>query len=232
MTIAPPRLWHPTACQAAPPHPPRLPALVGRQGIFTADGERAGYELLYRAHLHDTSRVDLWPADAQDRATEHVIAAAFWRSPDITVPHPAFVNVTRGFLMSGAALSHCDPATVVLEVLETVEVDDALLAQVRALRERGFRIAVDDFTGTDSQVALLPLADYVKIDVRDLGADGGAALVALARSGRGGRERLLVAERVERATELERCRDLGFDLYQGFWFERVAIHVQGGYAAS
>ncbi|GMA86642.1 hypothetical protein GCM10025868_18920 [Angustibacter aerolatus] len=54
---------------------------------------------------------------------------------------------------------------MVLEVLEDVEVDAEVLHGLRALRERGFRLALDDFVGEESRRALLPLVDVVKVEL-------------------------------------------------------------------
>ncbi len=212
-----PRLWH-------PPHLSRhgSTAIVGRQGIFSRAGEVRGHELLYRAPGHDSLPIDMWPPRLQDRATEHVIAAAFWRDPDITAPHPAFINFTRTYLLDHDVAHHCDPARVVIEVVESAYADVALAARLSELKREGFRVAIDDFAATESQLSLLPLADYVKVDFRDL-VRKGPALVDAAR--RGGAT--LIAERVEDAEILSACEDLGFDMFQGWWFERVMVHERG-----
>ena len=57
---------------------------------------------------------------------------------------------------------------------------------------------------------MLPYADFVKIDVRDVDRIG-PQLVQLAR--RNGA--VLVAERVWNDTLVEQCRTLGFELLQG-----------------
>lgn len=213
----PPRLWH-------PPHLRRNGARVhvARQGIFTHAGEIAGHELLYRTAGHHGLAIDQWPARLQDRATEHVIAAAFWREPDITAPHPAFINVTRSFLLRHPGTLHCDPPRVVLEIVESAFVDDALVERVIELREAGFRVAIDDFVGSASQRRLLCIADFVKVDFRDL-VRLGPALADAARVDHAA----LIAERIEDPETLEACVDLGFDLFQGFLFERPEVHERG-----
>lgn len=201
---------------------------VGRQGIFDDEGAVHGYEFLYRAGRQHALRVDLWPTDAQDRATLRVLQATFSPTGVRSVAADAlvFVNFTRAFLVGDLPLPD-EPQRLVVEIVESVRADDAVLAGVRRLRDRGFRIALDDFVGLTGQVALLPFADYVKIDVRDL-AERGPGLVRLAaRHGA-----TLVAERVETADELATVRALGFDLVQGFHLEtthvlnRTPVHSQ------
>ncbi|WP_052405529.1 EAL domain-containing protein [Demequina mangrovi] len=214
---AAPQLWQTTLPSGLPPR-----ALVGRQGIFTRDGDPRGHELLYRAEHPAPTSVDRWSAEDQDRATEHVIAATFFRHPDITAPLPAFVNFTGTYLLSRAVERECDPGRVVIEIVESVEVDAALLERIASLKAQGFAIAIDDFVGSSCQMRLLPLADYVKIDWRDL-LRVGAGLVDAARA----YGALLVAERVEDDAILAECIRLGFDLYQGWHFERAVTFDRG-----
>ncbi|MCL2454583.1 MAG: EAL domain-containing protein [Micrococcales bacterium] len=82
---------------------------------------------------------------------------------------------------------------------------------LRRLRARGYRIAIDDFTASASQMPILPYADYVKVDCRDLVKPGGLELVEIGR--RFGAN--LIAERVETLELVELCVKAGFDLLQG-----------------
>lgn len=211
-----PRLWHlPRTGRHA--HATTRRVLIGRQGIFTASNEVVAHELLFRAPGRMGLRVDLWNSRQQDRATEHVLAAAFHRGEDVTDSLPSFVNFTRSYLLEHNPLP-CDPAHVVIEVVESAYADEALRARLGLLRDQGFRIAIDDFIGTRSQIELLEHADYVKIDYRDLVARGNA-LAEQARS----RGVTLIAERLEHRSALAECRELGFDLFQGHLFEPAIV---------
>jgi len=192
---------------------------VGRQGIFTDAGRVHGYEFLYRAGRHHTLRVDRWSAEAQDRATLRVLQATFSATGLRSVASDAlvFVNFTRSFLVGDLPIP-ADPGRLVIEVVESVRVDAAVIAGVERLREAGYRIAIDDFVGLTGQQALLPYADYVKIDRRDLVLRGTALVHAAGVHGA-----TLVAERIETSAEMARCRLLGFDLFQGFHLETTQV---------
>jgi len=185
--------------------------LLGRQGIFDRSGEVFGYELYFRSPHRAPLHVDHWTPEQQDFATAHVIYATFTGSGVTSVARDryVFVNFTRSYLVDDLPIPFL-PEQLVIEVVESVVADNTVIAAVRRLRERGFRIAIDDFVGLTSQRRLLPYADYVKIDVRDLDVEG-QPLVDLARSY--GAE--LVAECVESEVMLDTCQSLGFDLYQG-----------------
>ena len=207
------------AAGAPPRAEPGARLFVGRQGIFDLTGTVHGYEFLYRASREHTVCVDRWSAAAQDRATSRVLQATF--SPIGVRPLASsalvFVNFTRSFLVGDLPVP-TRPDRLVLEVVESVRVDAEVVAGVARLREAGFRIALDDFVGLRGQEALLPMADYVKIDLRDLHQRGPVLLDEGRRHGA-----TLVAERVETRAEWKWCRELGFDLFQGDLLESTQV---------
>jgi len=124
--------------------------------------------------------------------------------------------------------SGLDPSCLVLEITESLLIDDVELAieRLTALRELGVRVAVDDFgTGYSSlnYIRRLPI-DFLKIDkqfVDSVDADDKdgkltAAIIGLA----GVLELLCVAEGVERPAQHERLKELGCDYAQGFLLAR------------
>jgi len=170
-----------------------------------------GYEFLYRAPSRRPVRVDRWTPARQDGATAAVLDCVFGGAgiTSVAADHLAFVNVTRSYLVGDLSLP-LDPARLVLEIVESVRADPAVLAGVKALRASGYRIAIDDFAGLDDQIALLPHADYVKLDIRDLTRLGTPLIRLAARFGA-----VLIAERVEDASMLDWCAAAGFTLFQG-----------------
>ncbi|RYV52551.1 EAL domain-containing protein [Pengzhenrongella frigida] len=193
--------------------------LLGRQGIFTGSGDVLGYELYFRSPHPAPLHVDHWTAEQQNAATAHVLHTTF-AGPGVSSvagDRRIFVNFTRSYLVNDLSIPYL-PEQLVVEIVESVVADDAVMAGVRRLRDRGFRIAIDDFIGLASQRRLLPYADYVKIDVRDLDVEG-QPLIDLARS----HGAQVVAECVESESMLDECQSLGFDLYQGFALEVTTV---------
>jgi c-di-GMP-related signal transduction protein len=210
-----PRVWHLPAVDAAPAS--ERAVVLGRQAIYRADSDVMGYELLFRAPGRVGLRIDLWNAWQQDRATEHVLAAAFFHGDDVADGKPAFVNFTRSYLVDPSRYLH-PPEHIVIEVVESAHADRSLHDRLSDLRGQGYRIAIDDFAGTTSQRELLPLADFVKVDLRDI-ALRGPGLVSVARDS----DASLVAERVETEIEFEACLDAGFDFFQGHYFSQAEV---------
>jgi EAL and modified HD-GYP domain-containing signal transduction protein len=112
-----------------------------------------------------------------------------------------------------------DPKTVVVELLETVEPDAEVVAECERLVSIGYTLALDDFVNAPGYEPLLRLAKIVKVDV--LGRDE-AELRRVAEELRPYGVRLL-AERVETADVRDRCRRLGYTLFQGYFYSRPQV---------
>jgi EAL and modified HD-GYP domain-containing signal transduction protein len=110
---------------------------------------------------------------------------------------------------------------VVLEVLETVKPDEELIRKLRHLRDLGYRIALDDFVCTESK-SLLEVAHYVKFEVIGNDWDQLARFVLEVRK----YPVKLIAEKVETLEQFERCKALGFEYFQGYFFSRPQL-MQG-----
>jgi EAL and modified HD-GYP domain-containing signal transduction protein len=95
------------------------------------------------------------------------------------------------------------------------------VAGCRQLAKSGYRLALDDYVWEDDD-PLLDLVSIVKLDVLALTP----AQLAHAVAQRGGFAVELVAEKVETRQQLDHCRQLGFDLYQGYLLSRPEV-VEG-----
>jgi c-di-GMP phosphodiesterase len=189
--------------------------LVSRQPIYRAELSELGYELLFRDSEKNTASFS-----DSDQATAEVIVNTFMEIglDELVGRHLAFINFDRNLILG----NYCDclpRERVVLEILETVQPDAALVKKLRDLRAAGYRIALDDFVCCDPYDALLVVADFVKFDV--LAMDG-AALEAAVNAVRRYPVQL-IAEKVETDEQFKRCTELGFDYFQGYFFRRPQL---------
>jgi EAL and modified HD-GYP domain-containing signal transduction protein len=180
---------------------------VGRQPIYDRTGDVIAYELLFR-DAAEATRATRRSADATGR----VIVAAFteFGLERLVGERACFINVTREFLIGELPVPFA-PDQSVLEIVETVDVDDAVIDGVRDLVQRGFTVALDDFT-LGAHERLLEYATYVKIDL--LGVDPAVVAESVHRCRRSAHVQL-IAERLETPEDLQRAMDLGFDFFQG-----------------
>jgi len=120
--------------------------------------------------------------------------------------------------------SGLDPATLVLEITETVMMTDSdiAIARLNELKGLGVRIALDDFGTGYSSLSYLSRfpVDILKMDRSFLSGDGEATLAAaiIAIGDRLGLE--VVAEGIEREEQSASLHQLGCELGQGFLFAR------------
>ena len=183
---------------------------VARQPIYDHHLRVYAYELLFRSNASNQANV----IDGDQATSEVVVNSIMDIGLDNVVGrHPAFINMTRGFL-TGALPLPLMKEQVVLEVLEDLSPDDELISGLTALAASGYLIALDDFVFRPDLKRLLEIAHIVKLDILALGPDGVSAQVELLRD----YPVKLVAEKVETQDELARCQALGFDYFQGFFF--------------
>jgi EAL and modified HD-GYP domain-containing signal transduction protein len=129
---------------------------------------------------------------------------------------PAFVNITREFVVGELPLP-LPPEMVVLELLENIEPDAEVVRGLRRLRKRGFHIAIDDYTGSrPGYDAVLACGSIVKVDCFGRSVDEVAEILQSLKAHRV----KLLAEKVERHEEFRAYLDLGFELFQGYFFAR------------
>ena len=190
-------------------HVAAYPVLVARQGIFNAQGAVFAYQLSFRCAGLSNPRT--WTSDVHERATSHVLRATFSRDDLEAVAGGRHVTVRcpRGYLVGQLPLPQ-RPDRLIVELPTGLEPDADVLAGIADLRTQGFRFALPAFSARPAQRRLLPLVDFVKIDVRDLDVEG-VPVVRIARS----HGATLVGEFVERPEERTLAQDLGFTLFQG-----------------
>ncbi|MBM2618249.1 HDOD domain-containing protein [Actinoplanes sp. LDG1-06] len=182
---------------------------VGRQPIFDAQGDVVAYELLFRGSMEAVA------AGRQDTyATSTVMINAFteFGIREVAGDRLCFINLTREFLSGELALPF-GPAQVVLEVLETVEMDDEVIAGITRLAEAGYKIALDDFVWGAGHERLFGLASYVKLDLLDGDLSNLDEVVAAVRQFPNIQ---LVAERLETEEQLAIADRYGMELRQGY----------------
>lgn len=189
---------------------------VGRQPIYNRDRGVHGYELLFRAHEH-AETAGLAPGDL---ATTQVIVNTFteFGLDSLVADKLAFVNVTRPFVIGTMPIPF-GPERAVLEILETIPADETVLRGCAGLVDQGYSLALDDFGWEPERLSLLPLCDYVKIDIT--GLDRTALRIAVERTKEAGA--LALAERVKDRADLEMCTELGYDLFQGHGLLRPEV---------
>lgn len=195
-----------------------MKAFIARQPIFTKDQRIWAYELLFR---HGPQ--NWFDGMDPDRASSAVISnsAGLFDLSSLTGGHPAFINLPRQLILDGS-VRLLPPEQAVVEVLEDVEPDDEIVAAVRGLKQEGYRIALDDIVDPGDQVPLQPVADIIKIDLKGAGHNRSREIIHKLR-----RHKLrFLAEKVETWADYQEAKDMGFTLFQGYYFQKPEILSQ------
>ncbi|MDQ6737929.1 MAG: EAL domain-containing protein [Gemmatimonadota bacterium] len=193
-----------------------IDVFVARQPIFDRHDTLAGYELLYR----NTAASTIADGAAADAMCTDTVIHSFLDIglDDLTDGHRAYVNCTREFLLDGQ-VELLPPKQVVIEVLETVGNDPAVVAACQRLTQRGYQLALDDYVDDPSYDALLATVCIVKIDVLHRKSGELAALLKRLRPF----NVKVLAECVETMEMHQECMHLGFDLFQGYFYRRPEL---------
>lgn len=193
---------------------------IGRQPIFNIHEQIVAYELLYR-----NKNVNAFPLIDSDAATVDVLVNSFLSIgiDEVTNGRPCFVNFTENLLM-GTMLDYLDPTKVVIEILEDVPITPQLVERVSELKERGFKVALDDFV-LDQNVTvydeLFHYIDYIKVDF--------LLSPLLERMEIENKVKTnfpnikLLAEKVETRNQFEVAKHSDYVLFQGYFFEQPQI---------
>jgi len=183
------------------------------QAIVDATGREVGVELLFRHPPASSAPTMSSEADHEFATTTVVDLLDEHRTLGGAETGLLFVNASRAFLVGEQPLPSPSDR-VVVEILEGVTADDEVVAGVLELRRRGYRIAIDDWEGGEDRAALLPLADFVKVDLEAVTVSRLSGIVARARALCPGVT--VVVERIETEDDRQAALEAGADLFQGY----------------
>lgn len=189
--------------------------IIGRQQIFDRKLNIYAYELLFRGHDFDLNH-----KDGATKATNQLITDTILELGLNTIvgSHPAFINFTTQNILDKIPL-YLPKDRIVVEVLESVEIDSRIIANLKELSALGYIIALDDFVFSAAWAPLVEFADIIKLDILEMGESNTRALI----------KRLkpytvkLLAEKVETYAEYQYLLELGCDYFQGFFFNKPNI---------
>lgn len=197
---------------------------LGRQPILDIKQEIVGYELLFRSS--ECNRSDY---NSQDIASASVIAnvLADFGLHEVLGDKAGFINVTEEVLHS-ETMGLLPQKQIVLELLETIPFNEINLKRALDLKAQGFRIALDDHIYALENAAFYQFIDIVKINLLETPNEKLRQTVNELKQ----YPVTLLAECVETMEQFEECLELGFELFQGYFFARPVVLKRKGIEAS
>jgi c-di-GMP-related signal transduction protein len=192
--------------------------LIGRQPILDRNERITAYELFFRSPGEDRANI-VDPVAAT--ATVILGTLSGFGVEQLLGEHQGFVNVDQKLLFDDA-LELLPRESVALELPESIRPTEAVVWRCQQLRARGWKLALDDHKYFPEYEPLYPLVDVVKIDLTASPPETiGPAMERWRRH-----PMRLLAEKVETRQQFQDCHDLGFDLFQGYYFARPVTMKQ------
>jgi c-di-GMP-related signal transduction protein len=182
---------------------------IARQPILTADERVVGYELFFREGREERH----FSSDGESATSATIDTLNLVGLGVLCDGRLAFINCTqRSLLTENFAL--LPPGDVVIEIQETVPADQDVVQACQRLKQEKFSIALDNFVPRDPREALIPYADYLKVDVTTVPPMQCAEL-----AGRYASETChMLAHKVETRQHFVTAGKNGFTRFQGYFF--------------
>jgi c-di-GMP-related signal transduction protein len=185
---------------------------IARQPIFDGQQKVYGYEMLFRSGPEN-----FFYAFDCNVASSKVISdcCQLLGRGGLMQNKRAFINATGDILTKGV-IDLLPSKQVIIEILETVEPDEKVLKACRELKSAGYRLSLDDFVYRQDYEPFIALADFIKVDFLNTSRDQQLWIA----------DRFLpqgislIAEKVEDHSVFKDALEMGYGLFQGFFFSK------------
>ncbi|MGA4605218.1 MULTISPECIES: EAL and HDOD domain-containing protein [Pseudoalteromonas] len=194
---------------------------IARQAILRPDQEVFAYELLYRDS--DNNAFPIGVSDGQATGRMFFNSLMFIGVDRLAAGQLAFINLSDESLLQELP-SLLAPQKIVVEIVERSKNIPSLVNTVTKLTERGYRFALDDYDGTSKWDPLLPLMEFVKIEVEQPIIKTNMTVKKLKRQYP---DIKVIVERIETKEEFEIIKSSGADFFQGFFFAKPEMLNHG-----
>lgn len=195
--------------------------LVGRQPILDRNEEVFAYEFLFRKSDCTENIAEITDSVG---ATSRVLVNIFqnFGIKSLTNGKLAFINIDEQ-MVAEDILDVLPRDKVVLEIVETTDVNKDFIEKIAKYHRSGYMFALDDFV-LNSQyfsmfMPLFPYVEFLKVDMKENCLEKIDNVQRIFK----GRHMKLLAEKVETREDFYFTKDLGFELFQGFFFEKPTV---------
>mgnify|MGYP000200431487 CR=1 FL=1 len=190
-------------------------AFIARQPILDAGKSVFAYELLFRDGKNGSYPI-------HDEKKSKYIAEQFHPLglDDICGEKSSFITFSSETLISRFPTT-LNPNRVIVELADPTDNTVALFEACQHIKQMGFKLAIDDPMMVGTQHDIFPLIDIVKVDVSKTRFDTIEKQISRYHDA----NVKLVAEQVNTQDNFSICVDLGFDLFQGYFFSQPEARI-------
>ena len=196
-----------------------MSVFVARQAIFNRRQNVVAYELLFR-----NSQKNYFPGITEGEATARLIMENQLNlgTRHITSGKKAFINIGPESLKLDLC-AFLPSKDVVIELLETIEPNDANYELCLALFNNNYKLALDDFVYKPQWDRFLKLVKLIKFDVTITPL---CEIVPIVQKLQKLKKIKLLAEKIETEEDFKLAHEMGFDYFQGYFFAKPTMIKQ------
>lgn len=197
---------------------------MARQPVFNTDKTVFGYELLFRNGFKNA-----FPHVDGDDATSNLISNMLlpFDTNSVLGGKKGLINFTRELILQKIPL-FLPNESFIIEVLEDIEPDQEVIDALSNFNQKGFTIALDDFVYHKKFHPMMELCRMIKFDLKQTPLD---TLYEILEEITNNYEITLLAEKIETHEEFEQAWNMGFTLFQGYFFSKPEMISTSGIAA-
>ncbi len=190
---------------------------IAKQPILNANGDVFAYELFYRRTDSNSTTVE---DDMYATARLLVNTLNYIGLNALVDGKYAYIKVDKTILMS-KIINSIAPSHFILEILETTTIDDELLQRIDFLKTQGYIFALNHYDHDKINIhifkELMHRMTYVKLYSCDI-VEFKERLSILNDA-----NITLIAEKIESDKEFEHSKQMGVNMFQGYFFSKPEL---------
>lgn len=188
-------------------------SFIGRQPIVNSQQEIIGYEFFFKNDGSESHT--LFEADIQTCAKILSTTIDEMQESWLLGQQLAFICVDA-VMLNSEFLELMPAEKTVLEIVHTVEVTPEALARCIALKQNKFKIALDNPQQYPQLEALIPYADYLKLDMTEVDTTQAKRLLQRYQTS----TCKVIAEKVEKNAQFNSLLEAGYQQFQGYFYAK------------
>ena len=190
-----------------------METFVARQPVFNSQKKVFGYDLSFRDGFEN-----IIPPIDSDIEASNVLANTFFsfQMPEVLRNKPGFVNFTKPLLQQNIATIF-PKENIIIKVLNDIDQDVETFASLRALKKKGYKIAMDDFSLNRDAQMMINFSNIVKIDFKSMAKN---KIYHTVKALDATRDVTFLAQNLQTYKDFDFAKDTGFKLFQGDFFSR------------
>lgn len=198
---------------------------IARQPIVTTEKKIFGYELLFRSVENGGLDSAIF-SDGTFASTRVAVNTLNYIGLEKVVGDAlASINIDSDLILSDAILS-LPKERFILELLETLKIDERIVQRIIELKKLGFKFALDDAKCDTKHIEIFrpifPYIDILKLDTKLIDKQELESHIEELKA----YNFTLLAEKVETLENFEYFKKLGCSYFQGFFFAKPNLIKQ------